>query len=563
MKPAKILTFLLILFISFLLSDVRAAAGQAGAIRYVAPGGSDAGAPANDCKTSSHPCATIQHAVDQSNPGDEVRIAGGTYTGAVTIQNTLTLRGGYSTANWNVSNKTANPTKLMYACLYEDWEMGAAAIDINAWLAGHLVAIQDLDVDGCGIKADGELLVERVTLTNGSISQGAGANIPVTLAEVTITGGFFKHAAGDDSLATLSHVSITNSPEDGIQEKSGGALVMSDVQILNCAGAGISFMNRSGGAVTRGLVQGNALGIRNSSGGIVTLTQVQILDNTGRGVVDKSAGMVMNQVTIQGNHALSDLAADDPDYGDGGGYYTMSNQSTLTDVVIRGNTAAGKGGGIYDASGGLTLIRSTLAGNQAGQTGGGAWSMGELTLAESAVTGNQAAAGSGVFCDTCQLSLTNSAVSANTAGGVEVSGGGLQLLNTLVAGNAGAGVKVISGGQPAPVFDSSILGANSAGNCAITGALAGSHTISSDATCILSGGTNWTQTDPRLGGLLANGFYALSATSPAVDRGPAVCPATDYRGFPRPIDGDRDGVAICDIGPLEVGFDAFIPMVAR
>jgi hypothetical protein len=537
-------------------SGAAAAAGQANTIRYVTPGGRDSGT----CANQSQPCRTIQYAVEQSITGDEVRLAGGEYTAAsapiADIRVGLTLRGGYSTSHWDVSNKTDHPTQLKVACL---WDSGEGAIEAGAL---ERVTIQDLDLNGCGIRSSGELRVERVSIQNGQIRHGAPANIPITLSEVNIQGGNFVHASGGNSIATLTQVTIANSPENGIDEKSGGGLVLSGAQIINCAGTGIHFSNGGPSTVTRAWLQENGAGIDTASSGIVTLDQVMLLNNRGRGVSDRSVGMVMRHVTIEGNHAVRDDANDD--LGDGGGYYTRGGGSTLTDVVIRGNTAEGNGGGVYDRSGGVTFLRSTLAGNQAGQMGGGVWSFGKLTFTDSAITRNQAAQGGGIFCDGCLLSMTNSAVSANTDAGMVVQNGKLTLLNSLAAGNTGVGAQVIASTSR---FDNTLLALNTGGNCAVTGPtgpVAGTHNLSSDASCSFSDAPNWIQTDPQVQGLLTNGFYSMSPGSPAVDQGdPATCPISDYRGVLRPLDGDRDGTARCDIGPLEVGFDVFFPLVMR
>jgi nitrous oxidase accessory protein NosD len=66
------------------------ATAATGMTRYVAPGGSDAG---NECVEAAAPCATIQHAVDETAAGDTVDLAAGTYVEQVTIGKPLTLRG--------------------------------------------------------------------------------------------------------------------------------------------------------------------------------------------------------------------------------------------------------------------------------------------------------------------------------------------------------------------------------------------------------------------------------------------------------------------------------------
>lgn len=70
-------------------SRVRPAWGD----RYAAPGGSDA---QNHCAHPDSPCQTVGYALGQANPGETVRVAGGSYVENVTIERSVTLEGGYS-----------------------------------------------------------------------------------------------------------------------------------------------------------------------------------------------------------------------------------------------------------------------------------------------------------------------------------------------------------------------------------------------------------------------------------------------------------------------------------
>jgi len=81
--------------VALAVSPVGPRSDSAGAVtlpwHYVsASTGSDAG---NDCTDQYAPCATIQHAIDESHPGDEIVVRAGTYDEQLVLDMPLTLRG--------------------------------------------------------------------------------------------------------------------------------------------------------------------------------------------------------------------------------------------------------------------------------------------------------------------------------------------------------------------------------------------------------------------------------------------------------------------------------------
>ena len=70
--------------------------------------------------------------------------------------------------------------------------------------------------------------------------------------------------------------------------------------------------------------------------------------------------------------------------------------------------------------------------------------------------------------------------------------------------------------------------------------------------------------DPQLSGPFSGNTYGMlpNSGSPAIDAGDnTVCPSTDYRGLGRPVDGNGNGNAVCDMGAYEHQSLVFLPVI--
>jgi hypothetical protein len=255
------------------------------------------------------------------------------------------------------------------------------------------------------------------------------------------------------------------------------------------------------------------------------------------------------------------------------------SKSIVSDNVSSG--AVSSGGGIFN-EGEATVMNSTVKGNSA-KVGGGISNLdpGNLEIFNSTISGNTASftLGGGIF-NQGVLQIANSTISGNVA---EVSGGGiynkdlLAMANVTIAGNQaktgqGGGVYNDSAAQ----IENSILADNSASgignNCRTGNNFTDFGYNMEDAdTCAFTGTGDIKNAAPLFGPLQDNDgstyTHALLAGSPAVDAGNkdhcngvnvATPLTTDQRGYVRPIDGDGDGLAVCDIGAYEFGSVLFV-----
>jgi CSLREA domain-containing protein len=262
---------------------------------------------------------------------------------------------------------------------------------------------------------------------------------------------------------------------------------------LNINGPGLNKLTISGGATTR---------IFNiNSGMYVSINRLTISSGShavSGGAINNAGNLSLGNDAIIGSNAPQGAA--------------INNTGTLTGygLAILNNFATTRAGGIYN-SGTATITSATISGNMAGDvgaSGGGLYNAaGTLTVIHSTLVGNSAT-GSG--------------------GGASRADGVLRFHNSIIANNT------------------------TGGNCSGTITTGAANIQYGDATCY----PTLVQKDPKLGPLGSNGgpsqTMALLSGSPAIDTANITyCAQYDQREILRPIDGDGNGTAQCDVGAYE------------
>ncbi len=322
--------------------------------------------------------------------------------------------------------------------------------------------------------------------------------------------------------------------------------------------------------------------------------KVSRLDGRGQvpHVVVAADHIRLDGCTITGGRALG---------ANGGGMAAEKvHEVYLSNCIFNGNfarhsTTGGKGAGFFarDSSGFIQDCRFTFneVGQVFGEMGGGGIHLedSDFRVEKCLFNGNQAPVGAGIFAQRGQLSVEDCAFTNNFAtdgAGIFLDGCAALIVNSLLAKNIASHNGAIYADQgSSPVIRNCTLVQNTGGWW--TGGILNARNSSSElANCILWGnsgpqihhylvpsadpsrppsrtafsnvqfgypGKGNLNVSPRFSDLL-RGDFRLSASSPCVDAGDRATPhgdGEDITGNPRVVDGNRDGVAVIDMGAYE------------
>jgi parallel beta-helix repeat protein len=280
---------------------------------------------------------TVQAAIDAANHGDVIKVAKGTYTDlhvragitqVVYLSQTLTIQGGYTTADWTNPDPDTNLTILN---AQERGRVFYISGDITPTIAGlHITGGNAARLGGhYGYDAGGGVFIDR-----------ASALIRDTLVysnTAYIGGGMFLYYSD----ATLSGNTVSgNTASD--------------------SGKGL-YLYYSPATVTGNTISGNGVANTGWGGGIgLSVSNATLVGNIISGNRGANGGgiSVSNSLASLRNNVISSNTG-----WHGGGIHLYFAPANLQDNIVSGNTSVLWGGGVLVEGGSPLLVNTVVIGN--------------------------------------------------------------------------------------------------------------------------------------------------------------------------------------------------------
>lgn len=457
------------------------------------------------------------------------------------------------------------------------WTAGTASIN-QARITGNTASGNSADQGGGGVfNQGGDMSLSGVSITDNLAdgSSGSGGGVLSNGGSLSIEGSVISNnqanrAGGGLEIAATATTATTELTEVIMENNNAG--VAPAVAAPGNGGAihvsGNNSIDIDSGRFNNNLAALEGGGLWNSVANM-TITNSSINNNSSLGGTDSHDGggaVFNNGGTISISNAEISNNTADVELGSGGGILNITNGViTLNNVIMQGNSASRAGGALEDNGGGtmVTMNNVSLIGNSTGDMPGNGGAvhitgMGSVSISNSEVSGNTAVnEGGGLWnFSNASLVVTNSTVSGNSSplgGGLFQNGAGSGFIvnDSTVANNGENSVAVAQGGT-INVNNSIITGG-------VSGILTGAFNIIEDSEVNFVGSPNTVGESAMLADLANNGgntqTHAISA-GPAIDTADANgCGGntrlTDQRGVIRPVDGDGEDGANCDIGAFE------------